>query len=53
VLGDAGARQRSVADDHQLARAIALLSAARTQEALFAAGRAAGSLNAAVKPDHD
>jgi carboxyl-terminal processing protease len=53
VLGDAGARQRSVADDHQLARAISLLSGARTQEALFAAGRAAGSLNAAVKPDHN
>ena len=51
VLGDAGARQRSVPEDHQLARAITLLSAARTQEALFAAGRAAGSLNAAVKPD--
>jgi carboxyl-terminal processing protease len=56
VLGDAGARQRSVADDHQLARAIALLSNARTQEALFAAGRSsmpAASINAAVKPDHD
>jgi carboxyl-terminal processing protease len=53
VLGDAGARQRSVADDHQLARAITLLSGARTQEALFAAGRTAASLNAAVKPDHD
>jgi carboxyl-terminal processing protease len=55
VLGDAGARQRSAADDHQLARAIALLSGARTQEALFAAGRAsagaAASLNAAVKPE--
>jgi hypothetical protein len=42
-------------DDHQLARAIALLSGARTQEALFAAGRAsagaAASLNAAVKPE--
>jgi carboxyl-terminal processing protease len=53
VLGDAGARQRSVAEDHQLARAITLLSGARTQEALFAAGRAPGSLNAAVKPDHN
>jgi carboxyl-terminal processing protease len=53
VLGDAGARQRSVVEDHQLARAIALLSGARSQEALFAAGRtassAAASLNAAVK----
>jgi carboxyl-terminal processing protease len=56
VLGDAGARQRSVADDHQLARAIALLSNARTQDALFAAGRTsvpATSVNAAVKRDHD
>jgi carboxyl-terminal processing protease len=53
VLGDAGARQRSVVDDHQLARAITLLSGARTQEALFAAGRTGASLNAAVKPDHN
>lgn len=57
VLGDAGARQRNVVDDHQLARAIALLSTARTQEALFAAGRAsagmAAAVNAAVKPGHD
>jgi hypothetical protein len=57
VLGDAGARQRSAAEDHQLARAIALLSNARSQDALFAAGRAAAptaaSINAAVKPDRD
>ncbi|NUO37994.1 MAG: S41 family peptidase [Gemmatimonadaceae bacterium] len=53
VLGDAGARQRSVAEDHQLARAVALLAGARTQEALFAAGRTGASLNAAVKPDHN
>ena len=39
VLGDAGARQRSVAEDHQLARAIALLNGARSQEALFALSR--------------
>jgi carboxyl-terminal processing protease len=54
VLGDAGARQRSVAEDHQLARAVALLAGARTQEALFAAGRATtgtASLNAVMKPD--
>jgi carboxyl-terminal processing protease len=43
VLGDAGARQRSAAEDHQLARAIALLSSSRSQDALFAAGRAAAS----------
>ena len=46
VLGDAGARQRSVNEDHQLARAIALISTARSQDALFAAGRA--SLNTAT-----
>jgi hypothetical protein len=40
VLGDAGARQRSVNEDHQLARAIALLSNARSQEALLATGHA-------------
>ncbi|HET9011612.1 MAG TPA: S41 family peptidase [Gemmatimonadaceae bacterium] len=55
VLGDAGARQRSVGEDHQLARALALLSGARSQEALFAAGRAsprtAAGLAAPLKPD--
>ena len=40
VLGDAGARSRSVADDPQLARAVALLNGARSQDALFAAARA-------------
>jgi carboxyl-terminal processing protease len=44
VLGDAGARQRSASDDHQLARAIALLSTARSQDALFAAGRTSVSV---------
>ncbi len=57
VLGDAGARQRSVAEDHQLARAIALLASARSQDALLAAGRAsagaAASMNAAMKPDRN
>ena len=56
VLGDAGARRRSVPEDHQLERAIALLSGARTQEALFAAGRTtsgAAGMNAAMKPDRD
>ena len=57
VLGDAGARQRSAVDDQQLARAIALLSGARSQDALFAAGRtsvgSAASVNAAVKPDRN
>jgi hypothetical protein len=40
VLGDAGARQRSVNEDHQLARAVALLSNARSQESLFALSHA-------------
>ncbi len=44
VLGDAGARQRSVNEDHQLARAIALLNNARSQDALFAQGRASSSM---------
>ena len=43
VLGDAGARQRSVSDDHQLAQAIALLNNARSQEQLFALSHATGS----------
>jgi carboxyl-terminal processing protease len=55
VLGDAGARQRSVGDDHQLARAIALLTSSRSQEALFAAGHLAStspmSHKAVVKPE--
>jgi carboxyl-terminal processing protease len=37
LLGDAGAKQRALADDHQLARAVGLLAAARSQEQLFAA----------------
>jgi hypothetical protein len=56
VLGDAGARRRSVPEDHQLERAIALLAGARTQEALFAAGRTtsgAAGMNAAMKPNRE
>jgi carboxyl-terminal processing protease len=37
VLGDAGAKQRALPDDHQLARAVSLLAGASTQEQLFAA----------------
>jgi carboxyl-terminal processing protease len=48
VLGDAGARQRSVADDHQLARAVALLTASRTQDALFAAARSTPATSSAA-----
>ncbi len=43
VLGDAGAKQRSLAEDHQLSRAVALLSTTRTQDALLAAAQAAPS----------
>ena len=43
VLGDAGAKRRAIPDDHQLARALQLLSASRTQDALFAAGRASST----------
>jgi len=48
ILGDAGARQRNVSEDHQLARAVAMLSNARSQEALFALGHASSS-SATVK----
>jgi carboxyl-terminal processing protease len=40
LLGDAGAKQRALADDHQLARAVTLLATARSQEQLFAAAGA-------------
>ena len=36
VLGDAGAKQRALGDDHQLSRAVDLLTTARTQNALLA-----------------
>ncbi|PYP77871.1 MAG: hypothetical protein DMD35_13620 [Gemmatimonadetes bacterium] len=37
VLGDAGAKQRALAEDHQLARAVSLLAGASSQEQLFTA----------------
>jgi len=40
VLGDAGAKARGVADDHQLARAVDLLKVSHTQQELFAAAQA-------------
>ena len=46
LLGDAGAKRRALADDHQLARAVSLLGAARSQEELFATART----TAAVTP---
>jgi carboxyl-terminal processing protease len=41
LLGDAGAKRRALEDDHQLARAVNLLGAVRSQDALFAAARVA------------
>jgi carboxyl-terminal processing protease len=40
LLGDAGAKARALADDHQLARAVGLLKSARSQQDLFAAAQA-------------
>jgi hypothetical protein len=40
VLGDAGAKQRALSEDHQLSRAVTLLATARSQEQLFAAAGA-------------
>lgn len=48
VLGDAGARRRSAAADRQLSRAVALLSGVRSQDALFAAGRASAAERASA-----
>ncbi len=49
VLGDAGAKKRSIAEDHQLSRAIALLSTARSQEALLASAATASSSSQVTK----
>jgi carboxyl-terminal processing protease len=43
VLGDGGAKRRALADDHQLARAVALLGAAHSQADLLAAARIAAA----------
>ncbi|MEP6618174.1 MAG: S41 family peptidase [bacterium] len=50
VLGDAGAKQRGLAEDHQLSRAVDLLTTTRTQTALLAAAQIA-SVNAKA-PQH-
>jgi hypothetical protein len=47
VLGDAGAKRRALAEDHQLSRAVDLVAAASSQEQLFAA---AGVTAAAATP---
>jgi carboxyl-terminal processing protease len=52
VLGDAGAKKRALADDHQLARAVELLGAARSQEALLAsAHQTVGAVKASPKSE--
>jgi carboxyl-terminal processing protease len=43
LLGDAGAKKRALTDDHQLARAVALLSDTRSQDGLFAAAHLASA----------
>ncbi|MEP6989634.1 MAG: S41 family peptidase [bacterium] len=49
VLGDAGAKQRSLGEDHQLSRAVDLLTAAHTQNALLAAAHTSTSSNTPPK----
>jgi carboxyl-terminal processing protease len=43
VLGDAGAKIRNLQDDHQLSKAVELLNASRTQNALLATAQSAVS----------
>lgn len=50
VLGDGGAKQRGLAEDHQLSRAVQLLTTARTQPALLAAAQSVSSTVKAATP---
>ena len=50
VLGDAGAKERALADDHQLTRAIQLLTNTRSQDALLAAARTPATSAASNPP---
>jgi len=50
LLGDAGAKRRALKDDHQLARAVALLSDTRSQDALFAAAHVASAATKSTEP---
>ncbi len=43
VLGDAGAKVRNLQDDHQLSKAVSLLTASRTQNALLATAQSSVS----------
>ena len=49
VLGDAGAKRRGLAEDHQLARAVAMLTTARSQDALLASAHA-GAVSGQAAP---
>jgi carboxyl-terminal processing protease len=48
LLGDAGAKQRGVAEDHQLARAVSLLSAAHSQQDLYASAQSSSARTSAA-----
>lgn len=43
LLGDAGAKRRALAEDHQLSRAVSMLEQARSQGELFAAAQVTAS----------
>ena len=43
VLGDAGAKVRNLAEDHQLSKAVSLLTTARSQDALLVAAQSSTS----------
>ena len=43
VLGDAGAKVRNLAEDHQLTKAVSLLTSARSQDALLVAAQSSTS----------
>jgi hypothetical protein len=49
LLGDAGAKRRGLADDHQLARAVQLLSNSSSQEGLFAAAHVVAATGSSVQ----
>ena len=50
VLGDAGAKLRALPDDHQLSRAVQLLTTTHTQPALLAAAQSVSSITKAAPP---
>ena len=50
VLGDAAAKERAMAEDHQLTKAVQLLQSARTQDALLAAARTTTTAAGAISP---